>query len=130
MAFTYNLASSEGQIRLLIMDNNAAAYVFEDAEISAFLTLESANVRKGAALALETLASNEAFVLKVIQLLDLKTDGAKTADALMKRAAALRKQAADDEQAEEGGAFDIAEMVVDDFSGRERISKEWLRGYG
>lgn len=128
MAFTYNLASSEGQIRLLIMDNNSAAYVFEDAEISAFLTLEGANVRKGAALALETLASNEAFVLKVIKLLDLQTDGAKTADALMKRAAALRKQAADDEQAEEGGAFDIAEMVVDDFSGRERISKEWLRG--
>jgi hypothetical protein len=130
MAYTYDLGSSEGQIRLLIMDNNAAAYVFEDAEISAFLTLESANVRKGAALALETLASNEAFVLKVIKLLDLQTDGAKTADALMKRAAALRKQAADDEQAEEGGAFDIAEMVVDDFSGRERISKEWLRGYG
>jgi hypothetical protein len=130
MAYTYDLGSSEGQIRLLIMDNNAAAYVFEDAEISAFLTLEGANVRKGAALALETLASNEAFVLKVIKLLDLQTDGAKTADALMKRAAALRKQAADDEQAEEGGAFDIAEMVVDDFSGRERISKEWLRGYG
>ena len=130
MAYTYDLGSSEGQIRLLIMDNNAAAYVFEDAEISAFLTLEGANVRKGAALALETLASNEAFVLKVIKLLDLQTDGAKTADALMKRAAALRKQAADDEQAEEGGAFDIAEMVVDDFSGRERINKEWLRGYG
>lgn len=130
MAFTYDLSSSEGQIRLLIMDTNPAAYVFEDAELSAFLSLEGASVRKGAALALETLASNEAFVLKVIQLLDLKTDGAKTADALMKRAAALRKQADDDELAEEGGAFDIAEWVVDDFSGRERLDKEWLRGYG
>jgi hypothetical protein len=130
MAFTYDLSSSEGQIRLLLMDTNSQSYVFEDAELSAFLALELANVRKAAALALETMASNEAFVLKVIQLLDLKTDGAKTADALMKRAAALRKQAADDEQAEEGGAFDIAEWVVDDFSGRERIEKEWLRGYG
>lgn len=130
MAFTYDLSSSEGQIRLLIMDTNAAAYLFEDAELSTFLSLERANIRRGAALALETMASNEAFVLKVIQLLDLKTDGAKTADALMKRAAALRKQADIDEQAEEGGSFDIAEWVVDDFSARERVEKEWLRGNG
>lgn len=128
MAFTYDLSSNEGQVRLLIMDTNAASYVFEDGELSAFLLLEGASVRKAAALALETMASNEAFVLKVIKLLDLSTDGAKTADALMKRAAALRKQADIDEQAEAGGAFDIAEWVVDDFSGRERISKEWLRG--
>jgi hypothetical protein len=40
----------------------------------------------------------------------------------------LRSQADRDEQAEEGGAFDIAEWVVDDFSGRERLAKEWLRG--
>lgn len=130
MAFTYDLSSSAGQIRLLIMDTNSGSYVFEDDELDVFFTLERANVRRAAALALETMASNEAFVLKVIQLLDLKTDGAKTADALMKRAAALRKQADDDELAEEGGAFDIAEWVVDDFSARERLEKEWLRTYG
>lgn len=128
MAFTYDLSSNEGQVRLLIMDTNSTSYVFEDGELSAFLLLEGDSVRKAAALALETMASNEAFVLKVIKLLDLSTDGAKTADALMKRAAVLRKQADIDEQAEAGGAFDIAEWVVDDFSGRERISKEWLRG--
>lgn len=130
MAFTYDLSSGAGQIRLLIMDTNSGSYVFEDDELAVFYALERSNVRRAAALALETMASNEAFVLKVIQLLDLKTDGAKTADALMKRAAALRKQADADEMAEEGGAFDIAEWVVDDFSARERLEKEWLRSYG
>lgn len=127
MAFTYDTSTPAGQVRLLIFDTNAASYVFEDAEIAVFLTLESSSVKRAAALALETMASNEAFVLKVIRLLDLQTDGARTADALMKRAAALRSQAAADDTAEDGGAFDIAEWVVDDFSGRERLMKRWLR---
>lgn len=127
MAFTYDTGTAAGQVRLLIFDTNAASYVFEDAEIAVFLALESSSVKRAAALALETMASNEAFVLKVIRLLDLQTDGARTADALMKRAAALRSQAADDDTAEDGGAFDIAEWVVDDFSGRERLMKQWLR---
>lgn len=128
MAFTYDLTDDTGKVRLLIMDNNAASYLFEDGELSAFLLMEGDNVRRGAALALETMASNEAYVSKRIEILDLKTDGPAVAAALMKRAAALRAQAAGDEQADAGGAFDIAEWVVDDFSGRERLAKEWMRG--
>ena len=128
MAFTYDTSTSAGRVRLLIFDTNSASYVFEDAEISVFLTLEGSNVKRSAALALETMASNEAFVQKTIRLLDLQTDGAKTADALMKRAAALRSQADTDEAAEDGGSFDIAEWVVDDFSARQRVTNEWLRG--
>lgn len=127
MSFTYDTTTSNGLVRLLIFDTNASSYVFEDAEIAAFLGLEGSNVKRAAALALETMASNEAFVLKVIRLLDLQTDGARTADALMKRAAALRQQARDDEATEDGGAFDIAEWVVDDFSLRQRILNQTLR---
>lgn len=127
MAFTYDTATSTGQVRLLIFDTNASSYVFEDAEIETFLTLEASSVKKAAALALETMASNEAFVLKVIRLLDLSTDGARTADALMKRAGLLRQQAAVEDAAEDGGAFDIAEWVVDDFSLRQRIANQMLR---
>jgi hypothetical protein len=128
MAFSYDLNTDVGKVRLLIMDNQSTAYLFEDGELSAFLLMEGDVVRRGAALALETMASNEAYVSKRIEILDLKTDGPAVAASLLKRAGELRSQADRDEQAEEGGAFDIAEWVVDDFSGRERLAKEWLRG--
>ena len=124
MAFTYNLATNEGQVRLMIPDNVVARYIFEDAEITAFLTIEGASIKKATAMALETLASNEALVLKVIRLLDLTTDGAKTSAALLARAKLLRAQAEDDDT---GAAFDWAELVYDDFSAREHIINEALR---
>ena len=89
MAFTYTLSTDAGKVRLMLPDNNPTQYVFEDDEIAAFLELEYSNTRRATALALETIASNEAYTLKVIKLLDLQTDGAKTSDALLKRAALL-----------------------------------------
>lgn len=130
MAFTYVLSTDAGRVRLLIPDNNASSYVFDDDEIDAFLSLENSNTRRATALALETIASNEAYVLKVIELLDLKTDGAKTSDALLKRAALLRKQADDADAAEDGGSWDIAEWAVSEFAGRELLYNQWLRGAG
>lgn len=128
MAFTYTLSTDAGKIRLMVPDNNAANYVFEDDEIDAFLSLEYNNVRRAAALALETIASNEAHVLKVIKLLDLQTDGAKTSDALLKRAKLLRDQADRADAAEDGGAWDIAEWTVSEFAKRERLNNQWQRG--
>lgn len=128
MAFTYDTATDAGKVRLLVPDNDSTNYVFEDDEIAVFLALEYDNTRRAAALALETIAANEAHVLKVIKLLDLQTDGAKTADALLRRAKLLRGQADRADAAEEGGAWDIAEWVVDDFSARERLRKQQLRG--
>jgi len=124
MAFTYNVATDAGKVRLMIPDNVVARYIFEDDEIDAFLTIEGSVIKKAAALGLETLASNDALVLKVIRLLDLTTDGAKVSDALLKRAAKLREQAEDDDT---GAAFDWAELVYDDFGARERIIGEALR---
>lgn len=126
MAFTYDTGTTVGQIRLLIFDTDSSNYVFEDDELSTFYDVEGDSLKRAAALALETMASNEAFVLKVIRLMDLQTNGAQTAKALMERAAALRKQADDEEYAEDG-AFDIAEWVTDPFSARERLAKQALR---
>lgn len=126
MAFMYDLSTDTGKVRLLIPDNKSASYILEDDEIEAFLNLET-GVKRAAAMALETIASNEALVLKVIRLLDLQTDGAKVADSLLKRAALLRKQAEEDELIA-GDGFEIAEMVVDPFTYRERLAKEYQRG--
>ena len=128
MAFTYDLSTDAGKVRLMVPDNKSTAYVFEDDEIDAFLGLEYDNVRRAAALALETIASNEAYVLKVIKLLDLQTDGAKTSDALLKRAKLLRDQADRADASEDGGAWDIAEWTVSEFAARERLNNQWLRG--
>lgn len=126
MAFTYDVSTDRGKVRMLTPDSSATTYVFEDAEVDAFLVLEG-DVRRAAALALETIASNEALTLKMVRVLDLQTDGAKTSDALLKRAALLRGQA-EAADAASGDLFDWGEMVLDDFSARERLGAQWLRG--
>lgn len=127
MAFSYVLTTTTGKIRAMIPDSNADSYVFEDAEIEVFYAVEGDSLKRAVALALETIASNEAMVLKVIRLLDISTDGAKVSDALLKRAALLRSQALDAEAATDAG-FDVAEMVIDDFAYRQHAWNETLRG--
>lgn len=119
MTFTFDIASIVGKVRLMIPDKLADGHLFEDDEIQAFLDLESGNLKRATALALETTASDQALVLKVIRIQDLSTDGRAVAEALMKRAEVLRAQAADEEEAEDGGGFDIAQMAVDPFSYRD-----------
>lgn len=119
MAFTYDLSNSIGQVRLLIPDSQQTTAVFSDEEINAFLALESSSVRRATALALETIASNEALTLKVVRLLDVQTDGAKLADSLLKRAATLRQQALDDDALAGFTQWEIAEWAVDDFTLRD-----------
>lgn len=119
MAFTYDLSNSIGKVRLLIPDSQETTAVFSDEEISAFLALESSSVRRATALALETIASNEALTLKVVRLLDVQTDGAKLADSLLKRAATLRQQALEDDGLAGFTQWEIAEWAVDDFTLRD-----------
>jgi len=127
VAFTYDTDTEVGKVRLLIFDTDAATRMFEDVELATFYALEGGSIKRASSLALETIASNEAMTLKVMKLLDLQTDGAATSNALLKRAAELRKQADREEAAEGGGSFDIAEMVVDDFTFRRRLWNEALR---
>lgn len=123
MAFTFDPGTDRGRVRLLSTDIDPTEAIFEDAAIDAFLALEG-DVRRAAALALETIASSEALVQKKTRLLDLQTDGPAVAKELRDRAAALRTQAAD---AEIDGGFDVAELVTGPFGARERLLAQAIR---
>jgi len=126
----YNPTTDVGKVRLLISDTaEPPAQIFNDAEISTFLALEDGNLRRGAALALETIASNEVQVLKVIRTQDLQTDGAKVSVELRARAKDLRSQAdvIDDAFDPDDAGFDIAEMILNPASARQHLANEALR---
>jgi hypothetical protein len=96
-----------GQVRLLIPDveqldnladpSAAAAYIFSDPQVQAFLTLYSNNVKRAAAQAKLVLATSEALINKVIKTADYTTDGAKLGAELRAQAAALQAEADKDE---------------------------------
>ncbi len=106
MAIDY--ATPLGQVRLLIADVDDTRFVFTDDQVTAFLAMNAGQVKLAAAAALDTIATDEALASKVIRTQDLQTDGAKLADSLGKRAAALRQQHLD--EIEDGGAFEIVEF--------------------
>lgn len=81
-----------GQVRLLINDDTDTDNVFSDAAIDAFLALETGDIKRAAAQALDTIADDEALTSKVITSQDLSTNGAETAAGLRARATALREQ--------------------------------------
>ena len=99
---SYDVVTPIGQVRLLINDTTADP-VFADTDVAAFLAMESGNVKRAAAQALDVIADDEALTSKAIRTQDLATDGPKIADSLRKRAAALRAQADQaDADADEG----------------------------
>jgi hypothetical protein len=103
--------------------------LLSDASLQALLTLEGGNDKLAAAAALDVMASSEALVQKKIRLLDLQTDGPAVAAALREHAKRLRDQVADGTGADPAAMFDVAELVVDDFSARERLRAEALRSW-
>jgi hypothetical protein len=110
LPITVDPTTSIGQVRLLCTDLDEVSPLFTDAHITAFLAMESANIRLAAAQALDTIASSEAMVSKKIRTQDLQTDGPAVAAELRERAASLRKQAADvDPATGEPFAFDIVD---------------------
>jgi hypothetical protein len=108
VSFTYDVTTASGQVRLLLNDVDAATAVFEDAEISAFLTLEGGSVKLAAAQAIDTNATNEALASKVIKDHSLSTDGARVADAMRKHAQALRDQVAG---YDDTGVFEVVDFT-------------------
>lgn len=103
---TYDPTTDVGMVRLLLNDVDHDE-IFTDAEITALLTLEGGHVKLAAAQAIDTNADNEVLASKVVSTQDLSTDGAKLADALRKRAQALRDQHY--AQLEDDGFFQIIE---------------------
>lgn len=82
-----------------------AVYAFSDDQIEAFLFLSGNNIKRAAALALQTLAADEAFRLKVLSTDDKSTDGAKLLSALLQAAKNLREQAQAEEMNDTGFEF-------------------------
>ena len=77
MAFTYDPGSSRGRVRLLLSDTDTAdatKQIFTDAEIDAFLAIESNEIYAAAAAACESLAANtarSAIRMKLERLLEI-----------------------------------------------------------
>ena len=57
MAFTYDLTTDIGKVRLLISDTDATSFHFTDAEIQVFLDMASDSILIAAAFALEAWAA-------------------------------------------------------------------------
>ena len=130
MAFSYDITGDAGKVRLLANDQEATNYLFEDDEIEAFLALEASNVLLAAALALDTIAGNEALIQKKLTTLagaGIQTDGPAVAKALREGAANLRARAEEEVGEDPDGMIDIAEIALSPFGTRERMHNEWLR---
>ena len=125
MAFTYDLSTNRGKVRLLIQDTDETYEFYSDAEIDAFLTiageLDGDTVFYASALALESWASNQVLILKVVTLLDIEVDGAKVSAEMRQRANALR---ADAITTSTDAGFEIAEMALGHFSWVEQVTNE------
>jgi len=94
MTFTYNLTTDRGKVRLYAQDTISANAIFSDDEIDAFLTANSSDVYAAAADALEIIAANQAYVLKVISNNGLTTNGPAVAAALRATAQQWRDKSA------------------------------------
>lgn len=149
MAFTYDVSTALGQVRFLVADTDPSNQIFEDDELEMCLQFESSqglyisgqaavtaapvanpivpqvySVYRAAAMALDGLAANSARLSSVTKLLDVELDTGKASADLKSQAKNYR------EIESRRGHFAIAEMVVNDFTARERIFKVWQRQYG
>jgi len=127
MTFTYDLATDRGKVRLLIQDTDSTYEFYSDAEIDAFITLagdlDGDTVFNASAIALESWASNQVLILKVVTLLDVEVDGAKVSAEMRARAAALRSDAI---TSSSDAGFEVAEMLLGHWSWVEQTVNEAL----
>lgn len=102
-----NYSTAVGQVRLLIPDTEQLEdpkdltadpeYIFNDAQIQAFIALYNNNVKRAAAAAKLALATSEALISKVIKTYDFATDGAKLGAELRAQAKQLQDEAREDD---------------------------------
>lgn len=92
MAFTYDITTPRGKVRLLCTDVDGTNAIFDDAEIDTFLLLAPANLFSAAALACETWARSQSRLDAATRAGDT-TDTRRTPESLLKLAALLRDSA-------------------------------------
>lgn len=124
MAFTYDLSTNAGKVRLMVADTVQEYQQFSDEEIAAFLSMEP-RPRRAAAMALEAIAVNESLIQKRIVALHIETDGPALAAELRNMAKSLREQ--DKLSAGSGATMRIAEMVSTPEQAAERRWKQAQR---
>ena len=130
-----------------MMDTDSSAPIFDDDEVNQFIQMTSSQAiyqsgqanptgnsvsapvqvyswYQAAALGLQTMAANKAYLASISKILDVTLDASKSQKALSAMAEAYLKR--DDNS----GAFAVAEWVNDEFSARERVYKQFLRLYG
>jgi hypothetical protein len=127
---TYDFGASPlGQCRLLGFDTDLENASFQDEEWTVFLNLNNQDVRLATAQGVDVLAGSEAYIQKVVKLLDMTTNGPATAKSLHDYAAELRRQAYEGD-GDMIGFIDVAETVESPWTYRERMVKQWMRTAG
>lgn len=146
MSWSYNPTNPGpvDYVRLLIADTDSTHPIMQNEEITNALFLTSTqglyqnsmNFATGAvatssvqvysywyaaALCLDSMAANKSYLGAVEQLLDVKLDATKAADALRKTAKEYR------DREDSAGHFAIVEQVQTNFQARERWWKQLLR---
>jgi hypothetical protein len=96
VAFTYDVTTDIGKVRLLTADTDRESYDFEDAEIE-FALDEYDDIRRAAAMLLTALASNRARLAVRVGRGNVNEDLTQVAKELREQAAALISQAEDAE---------------------------------
>jgi hypothetical protein len=117
-----NYSTAIGQVRLLIPDveqlddprdpDATPEYIFSDAQIQAFLSLYSNNVKRAAAQAKLVLATSEALINKVIKTYDFTTDGAKLGAELRAQAKMLQEEANQDDLVDSFETFMVVSPIT------------------
>lgn len=125
MAFTYDLDTDRGKVRLKIRDTDLSdpdRQLFEDNEIDFFLTEAGFDLNLAAAGALDSIAANAALLAKMERIGDYVIDSKSMAAAVMKVAAHYRSLS------EQAPAFGFAEQTLSAFSWNEIVLNELQRG--
>lgn len=124
MAFTYDLTTNRGKVRLKIRDTDTAdatRQLFDDDEIDFFLTEASADLNLAAAGALDSVSANAALLAKMEKIGDYTIDSKAMAGAVMKIAAHYRSLS------EQAPAFGFAEQTLSGFSYWDIVINELQR---
>lgn len=100
-----DFSSPSGQVRLLTADLGTPP-LLDDELLDGYLQLESGNVLRAAAAALDAMATSDILISRKIRTQDLSTDGPAVAAALRAQAQALRIRA-DEADSSEGSYFEI-----------------------
>ena len=127
MTFTYDNTTPIGQVRLLCTDTDSTRQIFGDDEIQVFLNLMNNEALLAAAMALDTIASNELLREKVVTIMGLEVDGATLSKTLAARAANLREVF--QQFSADGFAFATAEFADGIFQDSEHVWKTFLREF-